>query len=435
MRKTRPNSITSITSFGEELELNLINSLFGTTTTNCLVNTGVDGCGGIWIEYPWQLKEKPSRHSLKKALAEAERQIKEYIGYPVGVEYIQKETHLLKNLDEQVRLDYDKVINTGTQTKTRIGEGLLISRVFSDPDGWGFNTCVTYTIGDGVTDLGITTVDNLEVYQAGYELEIGNRLRPFEATLTNNNTYLNITLAVESNIKYELYSKLATKQGKIEAIDLCNPVNFPTDISVYQVSYAYPSGVLRYAKQTCNCGGTCDACQLDEIVICLKPIHPEMGIFKVVPIKNTEEDPELPPCWEETTLNSCCNVCDDDIFHIPYIDPIDATCLKNKPVEIEVNYLTGCGGKWGDTNYLDDVCITLRKAVCLLAISQMKKVCDCGCVEELFRFNQEDLTLLENKLRVLNVRQSDFIFGSKRGALTAKRTLNHIKKRINYTVF
>jgi hypothetical protein len=371
---------------------------------------------------------------LKIALGDAERQIKNYIGYPVGIEYIEKETHNLPNMSTTVRLNYDKVLATGTKTKTRVGESLPITKTFSDPDGGGFNTCITYTIGNGITDLGIINTNSLEIYQADYDLKEGNRLRPFEAELNQDNTLLTITLPVEVAINYKLYSKLPTKTANgIKALDLCDVNNYPDNITIYKVSFEKPDGVLRYPKHKCTCdNNTCDACQLDEILICLEPVHPEMGIFRTHPIENTEIDPLLPPCWEHTkNLYNCCSAYSYDGFHYHYhYDNI--TCLVDKPVEIEVNYLAGCNGKYGDANFIDDVCLDLRKAVCALAVSNLKKVCDCGCVEELFKEYQMELTFLSIKNRVANITSHDTIFGGKWGAVVAKRALQFITKRIKY---
>lgn len=400
MRIYRHDSLFTLYDFAQLSGLNLY-SVMGASISECDDTLRIGDDCKQWVEYSGlQRLNATSRHILKRTMYDAERMLNNALGWPIGPTYYENEQHALHGLDNIIRLNNDKVRLTGEQEFTEVTFD-TITRTFVNSTSWPFDDCVQYEL----TGVDLEDTCNLFVWEDGLELNMGNRIRPFIAELNGN--VLTITVHKALMIRYDYHSTFPEAAGIIRGANMCDPNTFPDEIKVYTRSFSLPSGTLTYKKNNeCCTGGTCDACQLPEIPICLEPIDPEHGLFRIKPIMNTSDDP-LNPCWQtHNDWKSCCDR--HGATH-------NASCLIDKPVSVCINYLSDCMSCYGDTCIIDDVCDDMKQAILLATLGKMPNICDCPCTGSLIDHYQMDLMTVPKNMRFNNIGdENQFEFGTTR---------------------
>lgn len=432
MSLKRADSLMSIYDFASIVPYLDIRGVFGVSTTNCIADSYTStGCDYLWVEYPFQKVQSPSRVMLTNRIKQAEKLISDFLGYHVGPT-VERENQIITNWYQPIKTDKKKVIAAGKEIFTKVGDAVPFSRTFYDSGGWGFNDTVRYTFGDVGTPFTLSNdeICNLFVFPSTYDLQKEYRLRPFTVIVDTNQVHIDVSIYLAVTI--EEYNKLPTTQanGQIKAIDVCNIDNIISQVNLYVRSFDLPAGKVFLSPNTictCNNLGNCSACNLETLDICLQPKNGEGGLLKVVPIINTELDPLLPPCWEPTDIVKCCH-----IFNLNH--PYD--CFCNQPLSINFEYLSGCGNSWGDTCIIDGVCDKFKLPIALSAMGLMPKICDCGCMDEAFSYHQRDLRISAKEGTRVNYLDIDlFYLGSTQGAVDAYNMIkNDIHKRIDYAM-
>ena len=419
MRINRIDALYSLWEFAFTSNIP-IHNIFGVTDEDCSNINHINNLCMNWVEYPGQQIGATSRVDLTRTFRNVEQDLRNFLGYSPGPEIFHGEIHKMGNIHGYVRLDYNKVIATGSPIYTQITHS-GITKVFHDSNNWGFGNCIRYTLAAPMINGEVfDNPESLFLFQPSYDLVLGNRMRPFEAVILPNGD-LQITLPTIVAINHDLYSEYPNLSNIIRAVDLCELTNYPDEIEVYQRTFSLPSGTLYYQKfNRCCDSGDCDACQLPELMICLEPINPEYGEFRVKPIVNTADEGEE-PCYEVSNdWGKCCDQL--GVNHSTH-------CLLKCPVYIKVDYIAGCGNCYGDSDIIDGICDEFLEAMKLLTYAKMPNVCECSCMASLIEHWQDDLLTVGRNRRFTNAGDpNQYFFGVVRGAVDAYYTLKHIRR-------
>lgn len=437
----RIDTILSLYDFATIIGIDF-RELYGLTTANvgCCPDSYKSNCALSWTELPNQRINTMSRMNMKRRIANAEQLVANYLNYWPGMHYVEGETHAIKSMNDVIRTRWSKVAMTGTRTYTPVATALPQARAFSNPLDMCLDTCITYTIGTAenpVTDLTEEQLCRLIIMPPGYDVEtfIGNRIRPFEASLIDG--ILTIEVPIWIMVERQRYFGFPTGNNRLEDSDACDPDIYWDTIDVYLVSYEKPDGKLILKKNFCCCNaveGTCDACSRIEVDVCFEPIDPENGEFKFFPIVNTAADPlNDPPCWERSTWGQCCL----DLHTMLPDHTFSYQLFCDSPQYVKINYLSGCGSKcFGLDCFPDGVCEDLQSAIAFLAAGLLDFICDCGCTTESLKFYAQDLRLLNARGPIFNTvyNGQSFMFGYTQGATLAWDIIKNMRKRLEYAI-
>lgn len=111
-------------------------------------------CNTILREFSWQNADAIGRSDMKKAIAEAERKMRDYLGYPLGeVTYLETQDSpcFVHSSDVPIllTLGHGKVHRIGTDSRTFLGP---VSLTLQDYDGDGVEETFVGDFGDSTTD-------------------------------------------------------------------------------------------------------------------------------------------------------------------------------------------------------------------------------------------------------------------------------------------
>lgn len=126
-------------------------------------------CKDIWRQYSWQSPQIVSREDIAQAIANAEEELSNLLGYYPAPVWIEEEVHRYTkhyrkgvissgiNINGQnvgVTLDKGRLISPGVRNTTLLGTATVAGGdlVFSDEDGDGYNETVTITFPTALTD-------------------------------------------------------------------------------------------------------------------------------------------------------------------------------------------------------------------------------------------------------------------------------------------
>ncbi len=170
-------------------------------------------CNTLVAEYAWQAFDQASRSDIRAAIADAERALRDALGYSVGPEYVVSEEHAWTG--GPIVLNYGKVRALGQRQETLIFDNAPV--VFADIDNDGLLETFRITASTTATDATSIIVKS------------GDReIRPITATIAAG------TVTVEGPIwlivKPELYERPV-----VVGHDPTDSNTFLGTLSIYQV--------------------------------------------------------------------------------------------------------------------------------------------------------------------------------------------------------
>lgn len=262
------------------------------------------GCSHPWFQYDWQSGQLISRESIAEAIADAEREIAEFLGYWPAPVFIEKEMHSYPQhyrpewMDSGRRIDaryksikarWGRVIQAGQRGTTHIGNvttgggGLA----YSDDDGDSFNELVTVSIATTLTDP-----NEIKVYFPGNDADPLWEIRPALSKSISGGTFT-AKYNVWQFILPAKWEEYPTPDG-LAALDLTDTANLLTSAEVHREypDFAVESAQFFWERSTvptilsvCNaCGGSlCPVCSLAVQDGCLHVRDVNLGLVAPVP--------------------------------------------------------------------------------------------------------------------------------------------------------
>lgn len=387
-RASRP-TLLSLDRFAKIFQINPVHFAGGAGAT---VWPAYGMCNHVWPQWAWQANDVVSREEIAAAIAAAEAQIEQVLGFNMAPRWHAQEVVQwpkpqrpeatihganTKGLARSLKARWGRVISPGRRTLFALGLDAAV--VFSDDDGDGFEETATITISpvDPYTD----DLRKVKVYFAGKNGAPEWEIRPVNSrSITVGLDTITITADSWLFIDPALWEAYPTEQG-FQAIDVSTSANYVTVVDVYYEytdTTAVSSQILwaqehasSYAvwPQTCtNCGGAgCPVCGLSVQDGCFAIRNANAGMLA-----------PFPAAYNDTTLQW------DRSTAAVYREP-DMVRLWYQAGAISERYLAG------DTDDpLDDY---WAEAIAYLAASRLpKKVCDCSNLGIVFDELQRDLS-------------------------------------------
>ncbi len=415
-----------------------INPAHGNQSANSTVMPYGSCCQDIIFQLDWQFKDRVSRESLAYAIAQAEQDIAEALGYwpaPTWTveEVRQYPTHHrpevvqcggldARGYAKAIKSEHGRVIAPGRRTVTLLGTPSTAggTLVYTDTDADGVIDIVTVTQATTLSD-----VREIKVYFAGHaglpEWEI--RLPRTKAIAGGVFT---ATFWPWQLIDPDLWDALATTADAAPIDWNENHVggappatiydNLVTSVGVYReyndttaisaVFYWEPPVGNRLSCPTC--GGTgCAACTLTTQDGCLHVRDAEVGL--VVPQLATYDSTDA--AWEASTPTVCR---DPDYVKLWYYSGL-----------IDGRYLNS-------QSPYDPLPQAWAEAIAYLAMARLNRpLCSCDRVEDVFKDLQTDLALVSD-VQTYNVDPNALAnpFGTRKGAVMAWQRVMKLAKRV-----
>ena len=381
----------------------------------------------IWQQFNWQNPGDVSREDLARLIADAEFEIKEYIGYPVAPEWVEEEFHPYPRYmrtdftgtginahgqAKQIHLRNGKVIAGGTRLATLIDSPSVAGgeMVFSDPNSNGWDTTVTLTFA--------TTVTNnyeLKAYFANKEADPSWEIRPAKSVSISGGI---ATMVFDSWLMFDpdVTDAIPTE---ITAINASTASNYVNTVDVYQVTNSpiteyvtfmwERSGFSTILPTSCtSCGGAgCTACSLVTQTGCFSIQDAETGMVAPVPASYSTTNAR----WEKTSWTEC-----------------------REPDSVKVSYYAGNlpTYRFATSETLDSV---LAKNVAVLATARLPYGQDghsTGPLAGLARYYGRDMTESGNQVNTIFIppQIQTNPFGTKRGEVIVFKNLKNFRKRV-----
>jgi len=374
-------------------------------------------CSDVWFQYDWQGRDRVSREELARAIAAAEQEIADQVGYYPAPAFIKEETHpypqnwkrqwnggLQNNgLFPAIKTRYGYIQQTGQRAVTLAATATTAGGelVYSDDDGDGFAETATVTVSTSVTDI-----CELKVYFAGENGEPNWEIRPARSKTLSGGTF---TAVFDSwlFIKPSLLKQYPTTSDETPIVDISGTGNYVTSVEVYREYvdttqesakfYWQPSSSAGLCE-TCN-GTGCTACQLTTQTGCAHIRDARLGLVTPTPAAYDSDS----GAWSFSSWT-----------------------LNRFPSLVEIWYRAGFIHRDNDN------CFALsnfwKEVICMLATARLVKPV-CGCVSERAAYWQEDLSRSGEVSYQLNFEMLDNPFGVRRGEVEAWRRIYRTRKR------
>lgn len=213
------------------------------------------GCGEVWLQYDWQKPSPISRESFAQAIAQAEHDLEEYLGFPIAPKWY---TTKIPIHGTPVVLPKAYFIEAGVPTSTKLGEFPVTAE---DTDEDGFSELATVTLGSSIP------ANELQVYYPG--LTSGWQIKPISV----NGPV--ITLSRTQLVKRELLEALEPKT--LAGVD----EDFIDSVDVYRVQTDRSKNAIIYGP--CSCGNGCQTCTLSSTTACMTVEEYKNSIVQLTP--------------------------------------------------------------------------------------------------------------------------------------------------------
>lgn len=328
-------------------------------------------CEDIWPQYAWQIdKEIVSRDEVAMAIASAEQDIANAIGYWPAPTWFADEMHGFPHTTrgvKTVQASWGKIIGQGRRAVSAIETDATVVR--TDPDGDGWAELATITVATDVTDkreIKLFTQD-----MGGLpEWEI----RPLRNVVLSGGNAI-ITLDAWLLIDPELWERYPSTNG-FSAIDITDADNFVTEADVYRVyndttqagSQFYSSQVrLDYGVWICpNCNGSgCETCGITVQDGCFTVIDSRTSSVRPFPARY------INGAWTAAPFDNCV-----------------------APAQVALNYYAGeIDQRYRKEQSLDPLSDYWAETITWLATARLPKgICGCGRVATRVDELQRDLS-------------------------------------------
>lgn len=378
-----------------------------------------NACSDVWFQYSWQWADSVSREDLAHAIADAESDIAEALGwFPAPL-------WLTEEVQQYPRHHRPDVIQAGMKDVRGYQKGLntrwgnVIGPGRRGLDEVGVPNAVSHDLVTGVstvtTGTAFTDVRQVKVYTEGQRGAREWEIRPARTKAISAGTFT-ATFWTWQMIDPDLWEALTTTDDAA-AIDWTQAANLVTTVDVYrefndttQVSAQMfweplPQG-LCIIPTVCSCGGTgCIACALTTQNGCLHVRDAAAGV--VVPQIATYDTDDAQ--WESVCATTCRN---PDFVKLWYYAGL-----------LDTNFLA--------SNTNDPLSHWWAQTIAWLATARLERpFCSCANVTSLAQQLRTNLALIGSDSSFV-VSESDLgnPFGMRAGEIMAWRRVRKLAKK------
>jgi len=376
----------------------------------------------VWPQYPWQANDRVARFDLAHAIASAEEEIANYLGYWPGPTWIEQEVRDFPHYYRRdlfrvgggnvrgarvgINTKWGKIISPGQRAVSLIDDEVVVAYTDEDGDGWSETATVSVTTT-------LSNVCEIKVYHEDKEGQPEWEIRPPRSKSISGGT---CQLVFDSwlFIDPDIQGRYPTDEGW-SAINISTTANYVTKVDVYR-EYTDTTGAsaMFYWEPTpqlvnglCSiCGGAgCQACVLTTQDGCLHIRDANMGI--VVPQPATYDSDE--GAWESAAFT----VCRDPDF-------------------VKLYYYAGMtSDRWRNGTTCDPLSRELAEAIAWMATARLERPFCAGTVAEALSIKmQTDLSMSHGDTSFF-LAPGDLAnpFGTRHGEVLAWRRVNGIAER------
>lgn len=385
----------------------------------------VGTCHSIWHQYSWQDTDQVSRYDVAVAIARAESDLANALGYwpaPVWlteekVQYtrtIYRELYALgvdiRGMAKEVNSRWKKIISPGKRAVTFVGTattaGALI--VYSDDDSDGLYETATVHFATTLTD-----VKELKLYYPGYGGRLEYEIREVrDKYLSGGFVYFVLdSWLMVNRLNYE---KFPTDAG-VPAVDISTTANFITSVDIYReyIDSTDESVVFYWENANVGCavcgGAGCAACGAITQDGCLRIRDADNGIL--VPV----------PASYDTTAGSW---------------TAQAWSGDREPDYVSMYYLAGLQSEqYRNGREFMPMPYDLQMVIAHLATARLERgFCGCNNLENLAEYLREDMTRAEKGAFFTSPAIVNNPFGHRRGEIEAWNYTNGLVRDRKFAV-
>jgi len=378
-------------------------------------------CADVWFQYSWQNADQVSREDLARAIANAERDIANLLGYNVAPTWVESEPirypqHYRRDLYgagmrnvrgqyKSVKLAWGKLIQGGKRATELQGE--VAPEFSSAADPATFDETVTITLA-GIDDDALEC--EVKVYVPGFSGDPAYEIRPARTTSLTAGTFV-ATFWAWQFLKPSLLEEIPNVNFTTQGID-ADAASYMTSVEVRWTynKYADSHGALYWETEPSvitNCvicaGAGCATCQFTTQTLCLSQRNVNLGFASIAPAAYDSDDER----WEAATQAVCRN-----------------------PDQVSVNYYAG----EQSNRYLagwtcDPLEHYLAEAVAYMATARLERpYCSCGVITALGRDMRQDLSIVgtDKTSYFTGDEVHDNPFGTRRGEVMAWKRIKRL---------
>ena len=385
------------------------------------------GCSQVWFQYSWQAGDRVAREDLALAIANAEEDIAEAIGYWPAPKFISEEAHRFprhhrpdvrgngfdaRGFRKGLKLNYGKVIQAGRRAVSFVGTATTApggGLVFDDLDLDTFDESATITLPTTLTDP-----CEIKVYFTGHNGDPEWEIRPARSVEIIGPNVV-ITFWCWQLINPVLWEALPTTTEE-QALDLAGAI-YVADVEVYReyvdstvasAEFFWEPSVLVDSGDCCHlCGGAgCEACALTSQEGCIHLRDPDLGLVAPTPASYNAVTG-----WSATDYTECR---EPDMLKLWYY----AGALDNL-------FLAG--------RRCDPLSDFWAEVIAWIATARLERpFCACGNLEALALDLRTDLAVMVSggASYVLPERDLDNPFGTRRGEVKAWRKISRLVRHV-----
>lgn len=387
----------------------------------------IGSCDDIWNQHPWQHPhDHVSREELAIAIADAEGEIKEQLGFSPAPTWETEEVHYFDAPMDHgikytpyttlhntaVKAEWGYIISAGVRLMTVIE--LVSAVVYSDPDGDSWDELATVTVTTAITDK-----TQIKVYFAGHSGDPEWEIRPLKniaiaggvATITLDSWLLLDPDAWEA-------VPTAASYGVTEPIDPEASGSYVTTVDVYQESTnvsgasseflweMHGSNRIGIVCPSCS-GAGCEVCNLVVQNGCLSVRDSKAGL--ITPFPATYDDDEEK--WIKAAYTEC-----------------------RQPDMVKISYHAGhLDPKYIRGDSLEPLSDWFAQAIAWLAIARLERsFCACEGVFQGIKELQRDLTKSTREAFFIRYESMDIFhcpFGTRVGEVRAWNRIDKLTAR------
>jgi hypothetical protein len=381
-------------------------------------------CNDIWLQQSWMGSDVVSREDLAREINEAEREMRNYLGWSVAPDWFVQEIREFprhyrrdgwrrfgRNVRSErvgVKTRWGRVVSGGQRATTAVEEGATVT--YSDEDGDGFAETATVT---ATTTL--TNEFEIFAFTAGKNAAEEWRIRPARSKSISGDT-ITLTFWSWQMIDPDLWAAMPTND--ISAIDLSGleetPVvstNLVDTVDIYRVYNDNTTTSVQFFWEPlpadtlldCIIDSSGDTVAYDTQTGTLSIRNAVIGVVVPVPATYNSDDEE----WEQ-----------------------DDYTKKRDPDFIKIYYYAG----EMSNAYLDDRAYSplsdyWAKAIAQLATARLERpLCSCGNTEALADKWQRDTAVMGETSYQTSPQDMDNPFGTRYGEILAWRKVKQERR-------
>jgi len=398
-----------------------LNGAHFNTAANSLGMPYSDCCSDIFFQHDWQFNGRTSREALAQAIASAERDIAEVLGYWPAPMWIAEENHPfprphrpdmvqyggldVRGYRKSIVTDYGYVIAPGQREVTQIPQAAV---AYTDEDADGNNIKETATVTVATT---LTDECELKVYFAGHGGDQEWEIRPARTKAIALGVFT-ATFWSWQFILPALWEALPAGADPTP-IDYDDAGNLVATIEVYREFNDTSATSSRFYWEPqptalCSCGGvgTCVACALTTQDGCLHVRDAVNGVVVPHPADYDDDDEE----WDAASWSVCR---DPDMVNLWY-------------------YAGDTNNLWRRGTTCEQLSPWWQQTIAWLATARLERpFCSCDSVVDLVKDLRTDLSLTGGPLGY-NITLDDLSnpFGSRKGAILAWRRISKLARKV-----